>query len=56
MVNILHFEILEFWLTGDIVIVQEINVFNQRPNAHRDLIRGMIKYIQGMGSVWADTD
>ena len=56
MVNILLFVILEFWLTDDTCTVQEINVFNQHSNAHRDLIRGMIKYIQGMGSVWADTD
>ena len=49
MVNTLSFVTVELWLTGDAYTVQEINVFNQRPNAHRDLIRGMIKYIQGMG-------
>ena len=42
MVNILHFEILEFWLTGDIVIVQEINVLSQHSNIHDALISGMI--------------
>ena len=41
MVNIVFCN-FSIWLTGDIVIVQEFNVFNQHSNIHDALISGMI--------------
>ena len=43
-VDIFDFIILVLWWTSDTYLVQT-NVFNQDPNTHRALIRGMIKHI-----------